>query len=81
MNFNTLVRETVQHYSGHIVENHEQFLATFVSATNAIDCAIYMRNSILFQNTCLNLPKVEIKIGLSSGLPVSESRNSFWGFY
>jgi AraC-like DNA-binding protein len=77
MNFNTLVQETVQHYSGHIVENHEQFLATFISATNAIDCAIYMRNSILFQNTCLNLPKVEIKIGLSSGFPVSESRTLF----
>ena len=76
-NFNTLVHETGQHYSGHIVENHEEYLATFVSATNAIDCAIYLRNSILFQNTCLNLPKVEIKIGLSSGLPVSESRTLF----
>jgi AraC-like DNA-binding protein len=76
-NFNTLVRETVQHYSGRIVENHEEFLTTFVSATNAIDCAIQIRNSILFQNTCLNLPKVEIKIGLSSGFPVSESRTLF----
>jgi AraC-like DNA-binding protein len=76
-NFNTLVQETVQHYSGRIVEDHEQYLATFVSATNAIDCAIYIRNSILFQNTCLNLPKVEIKIGLSSGFPVSESRTLF----
>lgn len=76
-NFNTLVRETVQHYSGRIVENPDEFLTTFVSATNAIDCAIHIRNSILFQNTCLNLPKVEIKIGLSSGFPVSESRTLF----
>jgi AraC-like DNA-binding protein len=76
-NFNTLVRETVQHYAGRIVENHEEFLATFISATNAIDCAIYMRNSILFQNTCLNLPKVEIKIGLGSGFPVSGSSTLF----
>jgi AraC-like DNA-binding protein len=76
-NFNSLAQETVQHYSGRMVENQEQFLATFVSATNAIDCAIYMRNSILFQNTCLNLPKVEIKIGLSSGFPVSTSRTLF----
>jgi AraC-like DNA-binding protein len=77
MNFNTLVQETIQHYSGRIVENHEEFLATFVSATHAIDCAIFLRNSILFQNTCQNLPNVEIKTGLSSGLPVSESRALF----
>jgi AraC-like DNA-binding protein len=69
--FNTLVRDSVQHYSGRIVENSEEFLASFKSATNVIDCAIYLRNSILFQNTCLNLPKVEIKIGISSGFPVS----------
>jgi len=70
-NFNTVVRDSVQHYSGRIVENGEEFLASFKSATNVIDCAIYLRNAILFQNTCLNLPKVEIKIGISSGFPVS----------
>jgi AraC-like DNA-binding protein len=76
-NFNTLVRDSVQHYSGRIVENSEEFLASFKSATNVIDCAIYLRNSILFQNTCLNLPKVEIKIGISSGFPVSENSMLF----
>ena len=71
MNFNSLVQQSVQHYAGRIVESHEAFLASFASVTNAVDCAIHLRNSIQFQNTCLNLPNVEIKIGISTGFPVS----------
>jgi AraC-like DNA-binding protein len=76
-NFNSMVQEAVQLYNGRVVENQEEFLISFVSATNAIDCAIHLRNSILFQNTCYNLPKVEIKTGLSSGFPVSGNNKLF----
>lgn len=76
-NFNSLVQQSVQHYSGRIAESHDEFLASFTSVTNAVDCALHLRNSILFQNTCLNLPKVSIKIGLSSGFPVSGSTMLF----
>jgi AraC-like DNA-binding protein len=76
-NFNSLVQESAQLYNGRIVENHEEALISFVSATSAIDCAIHLRNSIIFQNTCHNLPKVEIKTGLSAGFPVSGNNKLF----
>ncbi len=76
-NFNSQIQESIQLHTGRMVENQEDFLISFVSATNAIDCAIYLRNSILFQNACYNLPKVEIKIGLSSGYPVSGNNKLF----
>ncbi|HJZ39478.1 MAG TPA: nickel-binding protein [Bacteroidales bacterium] len=77
MSFNSLVQQSVQHYIGRIVESQEEFLASFVSVTNAIDCAIHIRNSIQFQNTCYDLPKIEIKIGLSAGFPVSGNKILF----
>lgn len=70
-NFNLLILQSIQHYFGRIIESNEEFLASFISVDNAVDCAIHLRNSILFQNACKNLPKVNIKIGLSEGLPVS----------
>ena len=76
-NFNSLVQQSVQHYSGRIVESHDEFLVSFASVTNAVDCALHLRNSILFQNTCQDLPKVSIKIGLSAGLPVSGNKQFF----
>jgi len=75
--FNLLVQQAVQHYSGDIIESNSEYLASFVSATNAVDCALNLRNSIQLQNSCENLPKVEIKIGLSGGFPVSGSKVLF----
>lgn len=75
--FNLIVQQSVQHYSGRIVENKAEFLASFASVTNAVDCALHLRNSIHLQNTCENLPKVEIKIGLCEGYPVSGKSNLF----
>jgi class 3 adenylate cyclase len=75
--FNLLVQLSVQQYFGSIVNSHEEFLVSFVSVTNAVDCAVHLRNSIEFQNTCFNLPNVEIKIGLSAGFPVSGNASLF----
>lgn len=75
--YNSLVQQSVQHYSGRIVDSNAEFIASFISITNAVDCALHLRNSIQFQNTCENLPKVEIKMGLYAGFPVAESRSLF----
>ncbi len=75
--FNLLVQQAVHHYSGDLIESNAEYLASFPSATNAVDCSLNLRNSIQLQNTCENLPKVEIKIGLSGGLPVSGSKDLF----
>jgi AraC-like DNA-binding protein len=75
--FNALVQQSVQHYLGSISESHTEYLACFGSVTNAVDCALHIRNSIQFQNTCYNLPKVELKIGLCEGLPVAGHKNLF----
>ena len=75
--FNLLVQQAVHHYSGDLIESSAEYLASFSSATNAVDCALNLRNSIQLQNTCENLPKVEIKIGLSGGFPVAGSKDLF----
>jgi AraC-like DNA-binding protein len=69
--FNLLIHQSIQHYFGRIVESNEEFIVSFISVDNAVDCALHLRNSILFQNTCINLPKVNIKTGLCEGFPVS----------
>ncbi len=76
-NFHSLVHDSLPLFAGRIVENREEFLISFVSVTHAIDCAILLRNSVIFQNTCYNLPKVELKAGLSSGFPVSGNTKLF----
>lgn len=69
--FNSLVQQSIHHYLGRLIENHEGFLASFASVTNAVDCALYLHNSVQFQNTCHNLPKINIKMGLSAGYPIA----------
>jgi len=77
-NFNDLLRQSIHDYGGLMVENHDEVLASFTSVTNAVECAIIIRESILIQNTCTDLPEIEVKIGLSAGVPVTDN-NKFFG--
>ena len=77
MNFNNLIRGSIHDYGGLKVENHDEVLASFASVTNAVECAINIQESIRIQNICTNLPKVELKIGLSAGVPVTDNNKIF----
>ncbi len=77
-NFNNLVRNAIHDYGGRLVESHDEFLASFVSVDNAVECAINIQESIRIQNRCTGLPEVELKIGVSAGVPVTD-HNKFFG--
>lgn len=72
-NFNNLAIKSIHDFGGLNVENHDEVLASFASVTNAVECALIMQEAIHIQNTCTDLPEVELKIGLSAGVPVTEN--------
>ena len=76
-NFNNLVQKAIHDYGGRIVESHNEFLSSFVSVDNTIECAINIQESIRIQNRCTNLPEVELKIGISAGVPVTDNNKIF----
>ncbi|MEN8229971.1 MAG: nickel-binding protein [Bacteroidota bacterium] len=76
-NFNDLAHRSIHDYGGLKVENHDAVLASFASVTNAVECALNMQESIQIQNSCTDLPEVELKIGLSAGIPVTENSKIF----
>jgi len=75
--FNDLAFQSIYDYGGLKVENHNEVLASFPSVTNAVESAINIQESIRIQNECTHLPKVELRIGLSAGVPVTENSNIF----
>jgi AraC-like DNA-binding protein len=76
-NFNELARRSIYDYGGLKVENHEEILASFPSVTNAVECALHMQELIKIQNDCTGLPEVDLRIGLSAGVPVTGHSNIF----
>ena len=77
-NYNNLITKSIHDFGGLNVENDDEVLASFASVTNAVECAISMQESIRIQNTCTDLPEVELMIGLSAGVPVTDN-NKFFG--
>ncbi len=76
-NFNNLAGRSIHDYGGLKVENHDVVMASFSSVSNAVECALNMYESIQIQNRCTDLPYVELKIGISAGVPVTESSKIF----
>lgn len=76
-NFNNLAVKSIRDFGGLKVENHDEVLASFASVTNAVECALNMQEFIHIQNTCTDLPEVELNIGLSAGVPVTENNKIF----
>jgi len=67
-NYKKQVSETVPEFGGRIVSNREnRFLVSLTSVTKAVECALQLQSE--------KLPA--LKIGLSSGVPVSEKKSLF----
>ncbi len=75
--FNNLTRRSIHDFGGLKIENHDEVLASFASVTNAVECALNLQESIRIQNTCTDLPEVELRIGISAGVPVTENSKIF----
>jgi AraC-like DNA-binding protein len=75
--FNQQVEEAIQEHKGSLVEKHDEFLISFTSVTNAVEFSLRLQNLIESQNSSSSLPKVELQIGISAGVPVAESKSLF----
>jgi AraC-like DNA-binding protein len=77
-NISKYIAELLKDFEGRIVkQNHDSFLVSFDSVTNAVLCASEVYS---FSNKKLNesdIKKSDLKIGLSAGVPVTD-KNSFF---
>lgn len=74
--YNNLVHEILISYEGSIVKQNEKyFLVSFKSVTHALHAAVEIQS--LKENPHKTTEKINLKIGLGSGVPVSEKNLIF----
>ncbi len=72
--YTTSVRTLTSEYNGRIVRQEANtFLMSFASVTDAIQCGIKIQEL----HNCIITPDLEFKIGISAGIPVTESKGLF----
>lgn len=71
------VLQIVQNYKGNVVEQHEEFLVSFNSVTNAVDCAIQLQEKVKKENLHDQVPEFVLQIGISAGIPVTGNISLF----
>lgn len=75
--FHEKVRQYAEEYQGLIVENRNDHLLSFLSVSNALDCGFSLLDFFTNSNINSAFPGVQIQLGLSAGIPVTENRNLF----
>ncbi|MGX1928754.1 nickel-binding protein [Flagellimonas sp. 2504JD4-2] len=71
--YHEIMRQELQKYEGREVElEGDWFIASFVSVTQAVDCAIAVQKSLHIATELL-----ELRMGLNAGMPVSKSKHLF----
>ena len=76
--YNGLIRKALHQYGGREVQHREDcFLASFVSVSNAVLCALEIRKNIEQHNSTKPLQELDVQIGLSAGVPVHDSQEFF----
>jgi AraC-like DNA-binding protein len=72
--YTTSIKTLTSEHHGRLVRNEENsFLMSFTSVTDAINCGLKIRES----HNCIITPDLEFKIGISAGIPVTESEGIF----
>ncbi len=75
---NEIIREALNQYDGREVQySGYGFLASFASASKAILCATGIQKRVRKYNSYASAQKLHIQIGLSAGVPVTESNELF----
>jgi len=76
--FHNSVTKTLKHFEGRIVkQDNNSYLVSFKSVTNAVLCALKVQSNYKFITPKFDLPNRKLKIGLSSGIPVTDKDNIF----
>ncbi len=72
-----MVREALQSHSGSEVKTMgDGFMASFSSATKALECAIAMQRAFAARNESAEEP-IEVRVGLNAGEPIAEDEDLF----
>jgi len=72
-----IVREALQSHGGSEVKAMgDGFMASFSSATRALECAIAMQRAFAAHNEAADAP-IRVRIGLNAGEPIAEEKDLF----
>jgi len=72
-----IVREALQAHGGAEVKAMgDGFMASFASATRALECAIAMQRAFAAHNEAADAP-IRVRIGLNAGEPIAEEKDLF----
>jgi class 3 adenylate cyclase len=72
-----ITREAIRdHHGSEIKATGDGFMASFSSATRALECAIAIQNSVDAQHSTVN-SQLRIRIGLNAGEPIAEDDDLF----
>jgi class 3 adenylate cyclase len=74
---NTIVRDALKAHSGSEIKTMgDGFMASFTSASRALECAIAMQRAFAEHNESADEP-IRVRIGLNAGEPVAEEEDLF----
>jgi class 3 adenylate cyclase len=74
---NTIVREALKAYGGSEVKTMgDGFMASFSSATRALECAVAMQRAFAAHNESAQEP-ILVRVGLNAGEPIAEEEDLF----
>jgi AraC-like DNA-binding protein len=76
--FHSSVSKTIKKFGGRVVkQDNNSYLASFKSVSNAIFCALKIQSNFKYITPKFDLPNRRLKMGLSSGVPVTHKENIF----
>ena len=74
---NGVIRQALEEFQGREVKHTgDGFMASFTSATRAVECAIAIQRELAHQNKGADHP-IRVRMGLSAGEPVEEHQDLF----
>lgn len=76
--YNHSTIKTIEHFGGRVVkQNNDYFLVSFQSVSHAINCALKVQADFNEWKNVHSDEEVNLKIGLSAGVPVTEKKEIF----
>lgn len=76
--FNLKTLTTIEEYKGSVVNrSNDDFMVSFKSVSDAINCALKIQDDFLEWKKITNFKFIELKTGISAGLPITDKKNIF----
>lgn len=76
--FHNSASKTIKQFGGRVVkQDNNSYLISFKSVTDAVLCALKIQSNYKYITPKFDLPNRRLKIGISSGIPVTEKNELF----